>query len=64
MYTIGELSKIASIGRTSLYKAISERRLVARKIGRRTLILAEDFQKFTQALPTLGDDELTHDREG
>ena len=36
---------------TSVYKAIRENRLVARKAGKRTLITAEDLNSFLQSLP-------------
>ena len=39
-YSISEACRVSSIGRTSLYRLISEGRLETRKIGKRTLIPA------------------------
>ena len=38
---------------TSLYEAIAAGRLVARKRGRRTIILAEDLRKWLDAMPAV-----------
>ncbi len=50
--TVAEASYVAGIGRTKLYEAISNGRLKARKLGKRTVILRDDLRKFLQALPT------------
>ena len=50
-FTITEACNRASVGRTSLYSAIASGDLVARKRGRRTLILAEDLWKWLNATP-------------
>ena len=50
-YSIAQACEIANIGRTSIYKAISTRQLIARKNGRRTVILAEDLRLWLQDLP-------------
>jgi excisionase family DNA binding protein len=50
-FTIAEACSRASASRTSLYAAIASGDLVARKRGRRTLILAEDLSKWLNATP-------------
>jgi len=41
-------------GLDKFYKLIREGQLVARKSGRRTLILAKDLQAFAESLPKIG----------
>ncbi|MDX1124796.1 helix-turn-helix domain-containing protein [Sinorhizobium medicae] len=48
---IEEAVDISGVGRTSLYAAIKEGRLKARKSGRRTIILIDDLKKFLGGLP-------------
>jgi hypothetical protein len=43
----------SSIGRTSLYKAMGSGELVARKMGKKTVILHDDLHRFVNALPHL-----------
>ncbi len=43
-YSIADAARVSSIGRTRLYALISEGRLKARKIGKRTLIPAESLR--------------------
>jgi excisionase family DNA binding protein len=52
-YSVRDAARRAGIGRDGIYAAIRERRLVARKLGRRTLILAADLASFLAALPPL-----------
>lgn len=49
--SIAEASAAAGIGRTKLYEAIADGRLMARKLGKRTLILRDDLRQFLAALP-------------
>jgi excisionase family DNA binding protein len=51
--SILEASRIAGIGRTKIYEAIADRRLKARKLGKRTIVLRSDLQEFLAALPVL-----------
>jgi excisionase family DNA binding protein len=51
-YSIAEACEIARIGRTSIYEAINSGELIARKNGRRTLILSDDLRRWLQSLPT------------
>ena len=43
-YSIADACRVSSIGRTRLYQLISEGRLEARKLGRRTLIPASSLR--------------------
>ncbi len=49
-YSIPEVCRTASIGRTRLYSEIGEGRLRAVKVGRRTLIRAEDLDAWLRSL--------------
>ena len=44
-YSINETARILSLGRTSIYAMIADGRLVAFKLGRRTLIKADSIQQ-------------------
>ncbi len=49
-YSIPEVCRTASIGRTRLYSEIAEGRLRAVKVGRRTLIRVEDLDAWLRSL--------------
>lgn len=50
-FTIQEAATVSSIGQTSLYKAIQDRQLTARKFGTRTVITRDDLTTFLKSLP-------------
>jgi Helix-turn-helix domain len=50
-FTIRDVIRHTTLCRDSVYKAINEGRLVARKAGKRTLVTAEDLNAFLQSLP-------------
>jgi excisionase family DNA binding protein len=50
-YTPDEICEVAPIGRTTTFKEIASGRLKAHKIGRRTVILAEDLDEYLRTLP-------------
>ena len=52
--TINELIAASGLGRTSIYGEIRDGRLVARKCGRRTIILPADATDWLKNLPRLG----------
>ena len=54
-YTIAQALVELSIGRDKLYKLIKGGRLPARKLGRKTLILADDLRAFLESLPAIED---------
>lgn len=52
-YTVAEACVLARTGRTTLYQAIRRKELVARKLGKKTLILEEDLRQWIVGLPAL-----------
>ena len=54
--SVSEACRVAGIGRTKIYEAISEGRLKARKLGKRTLVLRADLQTFLASLPVVRTD--------
>lgn len=52
-YSIPDVSVKTGLGKTTVYKAISEGRLKARKLGNRTLILASELDSFLASLPAI-----------
>jgi excisionase family DNA binding protein len=50
--SITEACAMAGIGRTRLYAAIAAGDLLARKFGKRRIILRSDLRQFLQSLPT------------
>ena len=52
--SIRDVTKATSMGRTSIYRLIGQRKLIARKVGGRTLILRSDLDAFLGGLPEVG----------
>ena len=52
-YSIEETRAATGIGRTTLYAAIKEKKLVANKCGTRTLILADSLAEYLKSLPKI-----------
>jgi excisionase family DNA binding protein len=50
-YSINEATKVAKVGRNTLHLAVNSGALRARKLGKKTLILPEDLQRWLEALP-------------
>jgi excisionase family DNA binding protein len=50
---VDETALILGLGRTTVYEEINAGRLLARKIGRRTLILREDREAWLKSLPAI-----------
>jgi excisionase family DNA binding protein len=53
-YSIDEVAAQTGFCRDKIYGLIREGKLVARKCGRRTVVLAGDLHRFLEALPAIG----------
>ncbi len=49
--SIDEACHASGIGRTKLYEALSNGKLIAKKAGRRTIIRPEDLEAYVASLP-------------
>ena len=49
--TITQLAKDEGLSRGKIYEAIKSGQLPARKLGRKTMVLTEDWQSFVRKLP-------------
>jgi predicted DNA-binding transcriptional regulator AlpA len=49
--SIQQFAQLTSVGRSSLYQAIKDGSLVARKMGKRTVITAPDGLRWLTSLP-------------
>lgn len=54
-YGIEELAKAGPLRRSSLFNAIRERKLIAQKAGRRTIITHDNYMAFLKGLPVAGE---------
>jgi excisionase family DNA binding protein len=52
-YGIGPAAEAAGVGRDTLYRAIGRGELTARKVGARTVILADELKRWLAALPAI-----------
>ena len=50
--SIEESCQAAGIGRTKIYEAIGSGKLIAKKAGRRTIILPKHLEAYLESLPT------------
>src|SRR5438046_55767 len=53
-HSIAETCALTGLGRDAVYTAIRDGHLVARKLGRRTLITDDDLRQFLAGLPRAG----------
>jgi len=55
IYTIPEVMETLNLGRTSVYKAIGEGKLICKKYGRRSLVTEAALNEFIENLPNFKD---------
>jgi len=53
-YSIDDFSRAFRIGRTLIYALIKQGKLTARKVNGRTIITADDAERWLDSLPTAG----------
>ena len=53
-HSIAETCALTGLGRDTVYTAIRDGHLVARKLGRRTIITDDDLRQFLAGLPRAG----------
>src|SRR5258708_24848301 len=53
-FSINEVCASTNLGRDAVYRAISTGQLVARKLGKRTVVTSRDLEHFLQSLPKAG----------
>ena len=58
-YGIDDAAHAGDVGRSTIYEEIASGRLVARKIGRRTVILAVDLNEWINNLPKMKADHAS-----
>lgn len=51
--SIAQTARFLGIGRSTLYMIIKEGQLPVRKLGKRTLVMRADLERFIATLPTL-----------
>jgi excisionase family DNA binding protein len=56
-HSIEEICVLTGLGRDAVYTAIRDGRLVARKSGRRTIVIEDDLRQFLAGLPRAGGHE-------
>jgi excisionase family DNA binding protein len=54
-HSIAEACALTGLGRDTIYSAIRDGKLVARKLGRRTLVTDDDLRQFLTGLPRAGE---------
>ena len=54
-HSIDWVCEDSDLGRTFIYSEIKAGRLIARKAGRRTIILDSDYRNYLAALPAAGE---------
>lgn len=60
-FSISRFCKRYGIGRSKVYDEIKARRLIARKVGRRTIIREQDAENWLRSLPAVGNSSVVSD---
>ena len=55
-FTLSELEASGPLSRSAIYREIRDGRLIARKAGKSTIVLAEDWDAYLRALPRMNVD--------
>jgi excisionase family DNA binding protein len=55
-YSVEEVLSLLPFGRNTFYEEAKAGRLKVRKLGRKTIVLAEDLHAYLRALPLFGAD--------
>jgi hypothetical protein len=53
-FTVAEFCQTYRVGRNTFYGELKAERLSARKVGKKTLVLKAEAERWAQALPKLG----------
>jgi excisionase family DNA binding protein len=53
-FSINEVCAATNLGRDAIYRAISGGQLVARKLGKRTIVTSRELERFLHSLPQVG----------
>ena len=56
-YSVAEVIALTGLGRDSVYASMRSGKLIAHKLGKRTLITADDLRNFLASLPRFGEAE-------
>lgn len=59
-YSVTDACRISSLGRTSIFKLIKDGRLRVRRIGSRTLILADSLRELIEGAGAAGSQDANH----
>ncbi len=51
VYSVNETMEVLGVGRTTVYRLIGDKKLEAYKIGKKTVIKAEDLKALVDSLP-------------
>jgi excisionase family DNA binding protein len=52
--TVNEACKLSGFGRTTFYRLVKSRKITARKVGRRTIVLLDELEQALKSLPLVG----------